>query len=87
MSKTPAPQADVTPQPWKERESFTFDLDGEMVDRLDALAERCAKQGVGMLASANYHGQGHVGVPAAWLRQLIAGYRAALAATEGSADV
>lgn len=72
---THSPQSNVEPQPWKERETFTFDLDEEMVDRLDALAERCEKQGIGVLATANYHGQGQVNVPAAWLRQLIAGFR------------
>lgn len=70
-----SPWANVKPQPWKERETFTFDLDDEMIDRLDDLAERCEKQGLGVLASANYHGQGQVNVPAAWLRQLISGYR------------
>lgn len=80
--REPSPQMHVKPQPWKDRETFVFDLDGEMVDRLDALAESCEKQGVGVLASANYHGQGQVNVPAGWLRQLITGYRAALA-TEG----
>lgn len=65
----------VAPQPWKERETFAFDLDDEMVQRMDALAERCDKQGIGLLASANYHGQGLVQVPSKWLRLLIAGYK------------
>jgi ribosomal protein S18 acetylase RimI-like enzyme len=73
--KDQSPQEHVVPQPWKERENFTFDLDDEMVDRLESLAERCQTQGVGILASADYHGQGQVNVPAAWLLQLIAGYR------------
>lgn len=68
--------AKVEPQPWKKHESFAFDLDDEMIDRMDALAGSCAKQGIGILATANYHGQGRVHVPAAWLQQLIAGYRA-----------
>jgi hypothetical protein len=75
VKETAPPSQLVVPQPWKERENFTFDLDDEMVDRLETLAERCQKQGVGILASANYHGQGQVNVPAAWLLQLIAGYR------------
>lgn len=74
-----AVSANIAPQPWKEREGFTFDLDAEMVERLDALAKQCEKQGFGMLASANYHGQGQVAVPALWLRQLIESYRATAA--------
>lgn len=78
LAAAPPPDM-VTPQPWKERENFTFDLDEEMTQRLDALAERCEKQGLGTLASANYHGQGLVQVPSKWLRQIIAGYRLAAA--------
>lgn len=74
--------ATILDQPWKARETFSFDLDEDMVTRLDALADRCEKQGCGILASANYHGQGVVEVPAKWLRALIAGYRRSLPSSE-----
>lgn len=64
----------VIPQPWKGRETFAFELGTDEIERLAALAERCDTQGIGILASAEYHGQGLVQVPSKWLRQLIAGY-------------
>jgi hypothetical protein len=55
---------------------FHFDLDGDTLERLDALAESCSKGGIGYLASVNYHGQGRVSVPSHWLRALVAAQRA-----------
>jgi hypothetical protein len=51
--------------------SFVFDLDEECRQRLAALAESCKTNGQGMLATADYHGQGFVHVPAQWLSQLL----------------
>lgn len=48
-----------------------FQLTGDMVARLRSLAETTRKSGHGMLASANYFGQGYVDVPSAWLAEII----------------
>ena len=50
---------------------FTFELTAEMRARLRGLAESCRTEGTGTLASANYHGQGRVHVPAQWLLEIL----------------
>lgn len=49
-----------------------FQLTAEMVSRLRAVAVTSTPPGQrGMLASANYYGQGRVDVPAAWLVEIL----------------
>src|SRR3546814_2351378 len=48
-----------------------FDLDDGMLSRLRALAEQTRGSGRGFLASYAYHAQGSVGVPSAWLADMI----------------
>lgn len=55
----------------------SFELTAGDVERLGALADRTGSGNIGLLASADYHGQGRIHVPAEWLRELVRGYRRA----------
>lgn len=54
-----------------------FELSAGDVERLAALADRTGSGNIGLLATADYHDQGRVHVPAEWLRELVRGYRQA----------
>lgn len=62
----------VQEQSWrKDRDATPFALDGDLIARLRALAESTRTSGRGTLASAEYHAQGSVGVPSAWLADIL----------------
>lgn len=60
-----------------------FPLTDDDLARLKVLGERTRHEGIGIMASANYHGQGRVHVPSAWLVEIIERLERGNAAKEG----